>query len=199
MLKQISLILTMLMIVSAPASATLISGGLSVDNGYIAYLSTDNFNPGSMISSGNNWTTTYTFSGINLTAGQNYFLHIYAYDQGGIAGFLGQFNLTGAGHLFSNGQSTLMTNTIDWSVSTSGWNSYLAANTLGVNGVGPWGTRPGISSSAEWIWSADANNHDFNYFSTAISAVAVEVPEPNSLFLMSLVIIGLVVARKKMV
>ncbi|WP_213997694.1 PEP-CTERM sorting domain-containing protein [Arsukibacterium sp.] len=201
MLKRISLILTLLMITSAPVSATLISGGLNVDNGYVAYLSTDDLSPGVLISSGNNWMSTYTFSDVNLTAGQSYFLHIYAYDQGGIAGFLGQFDLTGAGHLFANGQSSLLTNTTDWKVSTTGWNDYQAVSFLGVNGVSPWGTRAGVSGAAEWIWSSDANNHNVNYFTTAINAVAAPtaVPEPNSLFLMSLVLLGLVVARKKMI
>lgn len=196
MLKPLSLTASLLLIASTQVSATMLSGALNVDNGYVAYLSTDNQSQGVQVSAANNWYSTYNFSGVNLAAGQDYFLHIYAYDQGGIAGFLGEFNLTGTDHLFSNGQSSLLSNTIDWDVSTSGWSNYQDASYLGGNGASPWGTRTGVSSSAEWIWSADAHNDNYTYFTTAISAAAVS--EPSSLFLMGLGVVGLVVARKKM-
>ncbi len=48
---------------------------------------------------------------------------------------------------------------MDWGVSTRGWNNYQDARGLGSNGAWPWGTRPAIDTSAEWIWSADAHNH----------------------------------------
>ena len=186
MLKPLSLTASLLLIASTQVSATMLSGGLNVDNGYVAYLSTDNQSQGVQVSAANNWYATYNFSGVNLAAGH----------QGGIAGFLGEFNLTGTDHLFSNGQSTLLSNTIDWDVSTSGWSNYQDATYLGGNGASPWGTRTGVSSSAEWIWSADAHNDNYTYFTTAISAAAVS--EPSSLFLMGLGVAGLVVARKKM-
>lgn len=195
MLKRLSLTMPLVLIASTQVSATMLSGALNVDNGYVAYLATDNHSQGVQVSAANNWYSTYTFSGVNLVAGQDYFLHIYAYDQGGIAGFLGEFNLTGSDHLFSNGQSQLTTNTIDWDVSTSGWNNYQDASSLGSNGVSPWGNHSQVSSSAEWIWSSDAYNDNYAYFTTAISAAAVS--EPSSLLLMGLGVMGLLAARRK--
>lgn len=197
MLKPLSFAISTLLLASTQVSASLLSGGLNVDNGYVAYLSTDNNVQGTQISAGNNWTSTYNFSGVNLDAGQNYFLHIYAYDQGWIAGLLGDFNLNGTDHVFANGQSNLTTNTTDWDVSTSGWNAYQNVSSLGANGVGPWGTRPDVDSSAEWIWSANAYDDNYAYFTTAISAVSASVPEPSTMFLLGLGLAGLVVARKK--
>lgn len=195
MLKPATLATSILLIASTSASATLLSGGLNVDNGYAAYISTDNATQGTLVSSANNWYSTYSFSGVNLTAGQDYFLHIFAYDQGGIAGFLGEFNLSGSDHVFSNGLSNLKTNTTDWDVSTSGWNNYLDATSLGNNGVGPWGTQSAVASDAQWIWSADAHNHNQVYFTTAISAA--KVSEPTSMMLFGFGLAGLMLARRK--
>jgi len=193
--NRLSYVLAASILASASASATILSGGLNVDNGYVAYLSTDDNTQGIQISSGNNWTSTYDFTNVNLNAGQDYFLHVYAYDQGWIAGFLGEFDLTGNDHTFANGQSNLTTNILDWDVSTTGWNNYADASSLGDNGSWPWGNRSGVSSSAEWIWSDDAYNDNQTYFTTAISAS--EVPEPGTLSLIGLGIAALGFARRK--
>ena len=194
--KPFSFAITSLMLISAHASATLLSGGLNVDNGYVAYVSTNNSVQGTQVGAGNNWGATYQFAGVNLDAGQDYYLHVYAYDQGWIAGFLGEFNLTGSDHLFANGQTNLTTNIIDWDVSTTGWGNYQDATSVGANGSWPWGYRPGVSSNADWIWSADPYNNDHAYFTTLISAA--EVPEPSSLMLLGLGFVGLMATRKKL-
>ena len=195
MFKKSVLAASLVLLSSTQASATMLSGGLNVDNGYAAYISTDDSVQGTLVSAANNWYSTYNFSGVNLSAGQNYFLHIFAYDQGGIAGFLGEFNLTGSDHVFSNGLNTLLTNTTDWDVSTSGWGGYQDASYLGNNGVSPWGTRSGVSSNADWIWSQDAHNHNEVYFTTAITAAAVS--EPGAMMLFGLGLAGLMFARKQ--
>jgi MSHA biogenesis protein MshQ len=98
-------------------------------------------------------------------------LHIKATDTGGPAGFLGDFTLSSIDHVFSNGSTSLTTNTANWMVSKTGWNNYQTPSSYGVNGVGPWGTKSGVSANAQWIWSADNYADNLNYFSTKISAV----------------------------
>jgi hypothetical protein len=166
------------------AQATVLLYKISMDNGFEIFLSTDNSTQGSSFGSGNDWTTTYTGSSFNLLPGQNYYLHVFGYDQGGIAGFLGQFTLSGTDHVFANNTDTLLTNTTDWQASSSGWSSYSTPTSSGLNGGGAWGPRPGISSSATWIWSGDANDNDISYFSTVVTATAA--PEPSTILLLGI-------------
>jgi MSHA biogenesis protein MshQ len=172
------------------ANAGVITGKLNVDNQNWVYLSTDDNLQGDFLSSGTNWTVTDYFNG-NLTAGTDYFLHVKAEDVGGIAGFLGEFSLTGNDHVFSNGLVEILTNTTDWNVSTTGWNNYVAATMVnGTNGVLPWGTRPAINQNAAWIWSSNAHNDNNTYFSLAITAT--NVPEPSTMLVFVLGMIALV-------
>lgn len=165
--------------------ATTLTSRVSIDNGYVAYLSTDASIQGTQFAAHNDWYTVYTDT-IFLDAGIDYFLHIYAYDQGGIAGFIGEFFLDGSGHVFQNDSDKLLTNITDWSGNNEGWGSAMTTLTdLGANGVSPWGSRTGsIDSSARWVWAGDAYNNDVAYFSTKISAVNV-VPEPSSALLLA--------------
>src|SRR6476619_4990988 len=116
-----------LMLASAASSAaqvstdTTLSSNMSVDNGYLIYLSTADDVQGDLFGSANNWYGTYTDS-ITLSAGTDYYLHVYAYDQGGIAGLLGDFSLTGTTHTFSNGLTNLTTDTTHWYGNTTGFN-----------------------------------------------------------------------------
>ncbi|MCG6199698.1 DUF6701 domain-containing protein [Psychromonas antarctica] len=149
------------------SSASDLTGNLNVDNTFEAYLSTNDSVQGTFLTSGTDWPTTYVLAS-SLTAGQDYYLHIKGTDLGGVAGFLGDFEITGTDHTFSNGLTTLTTNKSDWVVSTVGWNNYKPASTYGVNGVAPWGTRSDVDASAQWIWSSNNNAHNENYFSTKI-------------------------------
>ena len=97
-------------ITGAGAQATL-SGSLTVDNSFRAYLSTSATQAGREIASGNDWRRTYSFSNVLLTEGQDYYLHVTGVDVGVIAAFMGSFSLTGGGFTFSNGLQTLTTNT----------------------------------------------------------------------------------------
>lgn len=140
---------------------------MHVDNSFEVYISTDDAVEGTLISSGNNWPTAFTLA-TTLSAGQEYYLHVKALDTGGLAGFLGDFELSSSDHTFSNGLATLNTNITEWTVSKTGWSDYVPVSSYGVNGVSPWGSRSSVDSNAEWIWSSDNNADNINYFSTKI-------------------------------
>lgn len=169
------------------SSATMLSSVIHMDNGFNAYVSTSDTAPGTLFSSGNNWPVGFTGS-FNLLAGQDYYLHVFGYDQGGIGGFLGQFTLSGSDHVFVNGGSTLLTNGTDWSGNLIGFNGvYGSVSVLGGNGGYPWGYQSDVSGSASWIWVGDGHANNAVYFSSKISAVAT----PDAASSAALILFGL--------
>lgn len=154
---------------------TTLTGNLNVDNSFRAYISTDDNVQGTLFGTGNDWSTTEQIT-TNLQEGQDYYLHIYAEDSGFVAGFLGEFTLSSNTHIFENDTTTLLTNGTDWRVSGGGvgWSNYIAVTTHGTNSDGPWpwGTVAGVDGDAQWIWSTDIFFHDYNYFTTKISAAS---------------------------
>ncbi|HIJ91543.1 MAG: VPLPA-CTERM sorting domain-containing protein [Desulfobulbaceae bacterium] len=179
------------------ANATTLTSTISMDNGYEVFLSTSDMTQGTSFGAANNWVQTYQNTTM-LSAGNDYYLHVYGYDQGGIAGFLGQFSLSGNDHTFSNGDTTLLTGMNGWKGNNTGWgNAYSPVTDLGANGVWPWGTISGISSSAHWIWAGDATTNDYAYFSTKISATSQPTPIPGAVWLMGSGLAGMFGLRRR--
>jgi MSHA biogenesis protein MshQ len=178
-LKIVTLIL--LVIWFLPQANAQLSGTLHLDNEFEVYLSTDDSVQGVLLTSGTDWPTAYSFT-TSLNPTQDYFLHIRGVDVGGVAAFLGEFEISGSEHTFANGLNTLNTNTSDWLVSTSGWSNYQAVSFYGVNGVSPWGNRPTVDANAVWIWSADNDADNLNFFTTQILATRDRPPIVNYRF-----------------
>ena len=201
-LRDALLLCALLTVSLSAAMADSLSGTLTVDNGFYAYLSTSATSQGTLLTQANNWQTPATFSNIALTAGTTYYLQIAAFNQGGPGGVLGSFSLSGTSFEFANGTQALDTNTTDWTYSyatantatypspdvASGWgSSALTPGGYGTNGVSPWGTFASIDSNAQWIW--DATNSSYGnssqpqlLFEAAITPATT--PEPGSFFLL---------------
>jgi hypothetical protein len=133
------------------AHATTISGAMTADNAFFAYISTNNSTSGTLVSQGNDWGTTFTFSNFALSTGQTYYLHIEAINYGGPGAVIGEFNLSDASFRFANLTQTLVTDTVNWAATYNNSNSdpntqqpWVTATggvvSLGSNGVGPWGS-----------------------------------------------------------
>ncbi len=181
--------------VVGPASATTLSGAVNVDNQFTLYVSADDSVLGTAVLSGTDWPTTYVLAATTLGSGTQY-LHMVATDLGAPAAFLGEFSLSDSGYKFANGTQHLLTNTADWTVRVSGFgDADQTPVSRGLNGVGPWGLRTGVSSGATWIWSADLCGSCTRYFSTEITS-AVPEPETYALMLSGLALVGAAVRRR---
>jgi hypothetical protein len=193
---------------SGNSQATVLTGSLTADNEFSAYISSSDSALGTLIATGNNWQQTYSLS-TPLTSGTNY-LHIIADNAGGPASggnpdaFIGAFLLSDANYKFANGTQTLLTDTVNWKASDSAPSSWLAPTGTPINfgtnaGSNIWsnvsgGARPGIDGSAQWIWSSpDLTGETF--LSTTISAV----PEPSTwaMIILGFACVGFTAYRRK--
>ncbi len=194
------------------ARATTVSGALTTDNAFFAYVSASDSIVGSLVAQGNNWGNTFTFSNFALTPGQTYYLHIEAINYGGPGAFIGQFTLSDTGFHFSNGSQTLLTDTTHWTEIYNDSNNNPnnqqpwvtptdGVISLGANGVGPWGTRSGISNSALWIDGSTnglsiCGNCTVDFSAPIFSASAVPEPETLGLFTWAVAALGLYRMRR---
>ena len=174
-------------------AATLIAH-LTADNSFTYSIGTDDLTTGTIVGTGNDWHTTYSFS-TTLTPGSIYYIHVAAdhfAGVGNIAALIGSFTLSGPGFVFTNGTQALQTNLIDWGVRDVGWKvtktgvtaTYETPISHGANGADPWGLHTGIDPNALNIWSADQCTDCTRYFSAAIVSVSA-VPEPSQTLLLA--------------
>ena len=207
------------------AQATTLSGTLTADNAFSAYLSTSASSLGTLIATGSDWSKSYSFTSMTLAAGQSYFLNIEAYNASGSGvnpgAFIGTLTLSDPGFHFANGTLTLETGGAGW---TGGFNAAGSVPNawsqptgsvvaLGPNGSGPWGTRPGIDASAQWIWPGDAQSSpqtptvsggecancvvDFQARILASNSGSTPVPEPASFAVFVVALAGLAAAMRR--
>jgi hypothetical protein len=197
---------------SAVSQATVLTGALTADNQFTAWISSSDAVLGVQIASGNDWMTTYNLLPTSLTSG-TYYLHIIGDNFFGPAtsmaagnpdAFIGEFHLSNANYKFANGTQTLLTDTEHWTASDSPPSAWFAPTgtpiSYGTNaGSNIWssvsgGSRPNIDGNAQWIWSSpDATGETF--LSTTISTV----PEPATwgMLILGFAGIGFMAYRRK--
>ncbi len=192
----------------------ILTGNFGFDNFGFVYISTNASTLGTLIGSAANWNPSTAIAATRLLGGTTYYINIEAingdpgttYNSGA---FIGSFALS-SGATFSNGTTTLLTGTTGWVGSYNDSNYSDTAQSWvkptgtvadeGLNGIYPYGSISGISSSADFIWSTDSESNAANGNQCAActvdfqATITTAVPEPSSWTVMLMGLAGLAVA-----
>jgi hypothetical protein len=190
---------------ASSASADMLTGNLTGDNEFYAYISTSASSAGTLIGQGSNWGQTYALDATNLGPG-TYYLNIEVHNDGGPGAFIGDFFI---------GNHELMTGTSGWlgiyNDSSGGQQPWVTPTYSvvgeGNNGVSPWGHVAGVSNAAMWIWAGDANSWSGGACQNCTVDLQLKivvpgaVPEPGTLalFAAALLALGGLSLRKRFV
>lgn len=196
--KQLSIATLALvgLMATGTTQATTLTGDFNVDDRFQAYLSTDDTVAGTLLTSGSSWKVTNSISDNSLIAGTDYFLHVLGSNVISVAGFIGEFNLSGTDHTFNSFGQHSVTNAT-WTASDSGWGGATDATVIDGHGSGPWGSTyiGSISHTADWVWGPTTARNQDMYFSIAINSSPV--PVPSAFWLFGTALIGFIGMRKK--
>ena len=196
---------------TAAHASAILTGNFGADNYAFVYLSTSATSLGTLIGSAAGWNPATAITSTNLADG-TYYLNVEVIngDPGSTysaGGFLGDFSLT-SGATFSTGSTRLLTGTSGWlaSYNNANYNDTVQAWVAptgsplseGANGISPWGTISGISSSANWIWAGGSQASDGQATEgnqcaacTIDFQAKITVPEPAGWTVMLVGLVGL--------
>lgn len=198
--------LAALALVAAAAQADLVTAHLAADNSFAIY--TGNADGSGLTYIGRNtdhWMTTHTFN-FNIEGGDYLYLAAWSDDAaaqaiiGDFSTDMGQNFVTGTGweaHLTFTDIDDYFTflPTLAHVSSEIGENTWSTVTHVADNGVSPWGVRPGISASADWMWGSPiepgSGYGEYQIFRMQVGESTAAVPEPGTMALMGLGIVGL--------
>jgi len=136
-------------LIAPQASADVLTGYVTADNAFFAYVGTSNATLGTLIGSGNNWSQSFPLTPTTLGPG-TYYLQVEAINYGGPGGLIGSFSVGG---------QNFVTNPTDWQAAFNNYNYDPAspqpwvtpyAATV-VTTAHNWGIPGSIDPSAQWI------------------------------------------------
>lgn len=177
---------------------------ITADNSFKLYISTDDDVLGTPAGTGNDWSVTEQLH-VMAALGRTYYLHVIGANAEldatkTLAGILGDVNV-GDGLAFAEtGTNVMVTDLVNWrAVETTGPDAWMKPTELAApmkdgvtHGDLPFGWRPNIEADATWIWTAydqPVGDHTDRY--VAFSAGFTVVPEPGSVALLALGLMGL--------